>query len=267
MEFDKSKIYTAVNADELKAGDVVIVSDNLANLRYRVESADVTRELTYVRAENYRNRFEVADSTYNLVYLIAKHDDPYKELKKAQAEGKEIWFKDPYGNGEWCKGTRCAFTYPIDRYSLTEPTEQYKVFLYSGHFVFTYAEVPDGAHVYYTANTPHLVNVWCTEHQKFADVAKAWEDGKQIQVKQTNGSWEYIEQPQWNTEHEYRVTPVTLKWTDLKVGDVIRRKDGNSTALVTQIDIEDKTGYERHVSIGFEWFDDTKLADWEKVEE
>lgn len=60
--------------------------------------------------------------------------------------------------------------------------------------------------------------------------------------------------------------PAKLKWTDLKVGDVIRSKDGNSTALVTRIDKEDRTGYERHISIGFEWLDDTSLANWETVE-
>lgn len=58
-----------------------------------------------------------------------------------------------------------------------------------------------------------------------------------------------------------------LLWTDLKVGDVIRSKDGNETAMVTRVDIEDKSGYERHVYAGDEWFNDEYLAEWEKVEE
>lgn len=33
MEFDKSRIYTSVNADELRAGDKVIVANTLYDLR------------------------------------------------------------------------------------------------------------------------------------------------------------------------------------------------------------------------------------------
>lgn len=56
-----------------------------------------------------------------------------------------------------------------------------------------------------------------------------------------------------------------LRWTDLKVGDVIKSKDGNRTAMVTEVDIEDKSGYE--VYAGDDWFGDEKLANWEKVED
>ncbi|MBP5422589.1 MAG: hypothetical protein J6Y78_09130 [Paludibacteraceae bacterium] len=64
--------------------------------------------------------------------------------------------------------------------------------------------------------------------------------------------------------------PVTgLKWTDLKVGDVIRRKnkvlDGYRFAMVIVIDIYE-TG--KHVKAGDDWLSDEDLArDWEKVEE
>lgn len=37
MKFDKSKLYTAVNADELKVGSKVFVADNLEELRTEVE--------------------------------------------------------------------------------------------------------------------------------------------------------------------------------------------------------------------------------------
>ena len=36
MEFDKSRVYTALNADELKAGDKVIGGNTLADLKYKV---------------------------------------------------------------------------------------------------------------------------------------------------------------------------------------------------------------------------------------
>ena len=37
MEFDKSKIYTAANADELKIGSKVVVADTLEDLKQCVE--------------------------------------------------------------------------------------------------------------------------------------------------------------------------------------------------------------------------------------
>lgn len=92
------------------------------------------------------------------------------------------------------------------------------------------------------------------------NLVKVYEEAAQHRFKVDNGF-----------DSEYALAylveePSKLKWTDLKVGDVIRSKDGNSTALVTKIDIEDRTGYERHISTGFEWLNDTGLANWEKVE-
>lgn len=60
-----------------------------------------------------------------------------------------------------------------------------------------------------------------------------------------------------------------LKWTDLKVGDVLRKKnkvlDGYRFAMVTVIDAYDTS---KHIQVGFDWYSDEELAeDWEKVEE
>lgn len=38
MEFDKRKVYTAVNADELKVGDKVYIADNIYDLQHDVEN-------------------------------------------------------------------------------------------------------------------------------------------------------------------------------------------------------------------------------------
>ena len=37
MTFDKSRVYTALNAEELKEGSKIIGADNLADLRNQVE--------------------------------------------------------------------------------------------------------------------------------------------------------------------------------------------------------------------------------------
>lgn len=39
MEFDKSKVYTALNADELKVGSKIIFADDLSSLQSRVIDA------------------------------------------------------------------------------------------------------------------------------------------------------------------------------------------------------------------------------------
>lgn len=54
-----------------------------------------------------------------------------------------------------------------------------------------------------------------------------------------------------------------LTWTDLNVGDVIRRKDGSAAAMVTKIDFHDSR---LQVYAGDSWYADELLADWEKVE-
>lgn len=45
MEFDKSKVYTALNADELKEGDIVFVSDYISSLKKEVEKGTNTYKL------------------------------------------------------------------------------------------------------------------------------------------------------------------------------------------------------------------------------
>lgn len=54
-----------------------------------------------------------------------------------------------------------------------------------------------------------------------------------------------------------------LEWTDLKVGDVIRTKDGKNIRMVTGID---NTECGRHICTTY-WLLDKELEEWEKVEE
>ena len=54
-----------------------------------------------------------------------------------------------------------------------------------------------------------------------------------------------------------------LEWTDLKVGNVIRAKDGNNIRMITGID---NTEGNCHVCTTY-WLSDKELENWEKVEE
>lgn len=55
-----------------------------------------------------------------------------------------------------------------------------------------------------------------------------------------------------------------LKWTDLKIGDVIRHKKELVQRLVIAID--SRINEECHILAGDLWCDDERLIEWEKVE-
>ena len=48
---------------------------------------------------------------------------------------------------------------------------------------------------------------WLKACEKFTEVIKAWEDGKQIQLKNGLNNWFNINKPDWLLESEYRVKP------------------------------------------------------------
>ena len=72
MEFDKSKVYTALNADELKIGSKVIVADDIASLRDRVKEDKDIVTLEMVRPEWFESRFEDDTCYWTLAYLVSE---------------------------------------------------------------------------------------------------------------------------------------------------------------------------------------------------
>lgn len=85
MEFDKSRVYTAVNADELKVGSKVYVSDNMYYLKKCVEDNLESCILTEVLWEKEANRFCIDDmfnEQWQLAYLIEPPAEPkYKPFE------------------------------------------------------------------------------------------------------------------------------------------------------------------------------------------
>ena len=84
MEFDKSKVYTALNADEVKVGSKGYFADTLAGLCADVLNAHTNlRELTDVYHETIPHRFRANDGDYNLFYLVEEPKEkkfrPYKD--------------------------------------------------------------------------------------------------------------------------------------------------------------------------------------------
>lgn len=72
MEFDKSKVYTALNADELQIGSKCVFADCLADLKKYVKHNCNIYTLFKIRGEDWFDRFAVASfpDAYSLAYLV-----------------------------------------------------------------------------------------------------------------------------------------------------------------------------------------------------
>ena len=87
MKFDVNKVYTAVNASELKIGDKVYVADRLADLKRIVEMDQVEYviKIGAIQKENEVNRFIVKDDysddmiDYALAYLVERASEKRKK--------------------------------------------------------------------------------------------------------------------------------------------------------------------------------------------
>lgn len=113
MEFDKSRVYTAVNADELPIGSKCVFADDLRKLRRLVSIEDTSQVLIAIKGESYKYRFEQAkadcmgDTLFALAYLIEPPAEPkykpFESVEKAMGAIKK--------HGGWVKdeGTGCTF--------------------------------------------------------------------------------------------------------------------------------------------------------------
>ena len=72
MEFDVSRVYTPINANELKVGSKVIVADNFELLKYRVEHDCEIYELTGILTEDCTYRFCANFDEHALAYLVSE---------------------------------------------------------------------------------------------------------------------------------------------------------------------------------------------------
>lgn len=80
MEFDKSKVFTAVNADELRPGSKVICSDIYGELKELVEQDLQVKTLKEIGHGYCQYRFITGDDLqYNLAYLVSEPEE--KKLK------------------------------------------------------------------------------------------------------------------------------------------------------------------------------------------
>lgn len=79
MEFQKERVFTALNADELKVGSKVIVADSMEILKDHVNYHDRICVLDNIESEDYTNRFFANNARWNLAYLVSELEE--KKLK------------------------------------------------------------------------------------------------------------------------------------------------------------------------------------------
>ncbi len=90
MEFDKSKVYTAQNADELEVGSTVIVADSLQGLKDRVSKFAIDENyasrIGSILSEIEIHRFKTTGGNiYSLAYLISPPKKPeYKPFSDTE---------------------------------------------------------------------------------------------------------------------------------------------------------------------------------------
>lgn len=70
MNFDASRVYTALNADMLEPGSKCFFADSLGGLKLSVKDGDCPKVLDEVLSEDFIGRFVTKDVNYSLAYLI-----------------------------------------------------------------------------------------------------------------------------------------------------------------------------------------------------
>ena len=110
MEFDKSRVYTAVNADELKIGSKCIFADTVKGLRRKVEEdADCVETFYRLYNNGVDDLFVGNNFTYCYAYLIEPPDEPkykpFKDIDKAMEAIKK--------HGGWIKKKSNRYQYIV----------------------------------------------------------------------------------------------------------------------------------------------------------
>ena len=104
MQFDKSRVYTALNAEELKVGSKVLLSDNLTDLEIQIEENATPTVLSLIGEKYDEHRFCSISSRHYKEYALAYLVSPPAEPKYKPFFDTETAFKTITAHGGWLKG-------------------------------------------------------------------------------------------------------------------------------------------------------------------
>jgi hypothetical protein len=229
MDFDKNKVYTALNADKLKIGSKCIFANNLDSLKCKVEEGKDIRPIVQILTDAWERRFKTnVAGEFPFAYLISESEPNWIVYLRRRTSNPENYYLTSCRSDVWEK-----------------------------------VQNDYGAKTKLFEGTDDECDKWYESRKNLTDVIVAWEDGKHIQFRKNGeGEWVNVYNPSWDLENEYRIKP-NLKWTDLKVGDVVRHEE--MSWMVTGIDA--RSGTTQHIHFNNCWYYDFELEDWEKVEE
>lgn len=275
--FDKRFVHFMWD-DELN-GKVCFVSDAIGLLKKYVDNS--MKELYgQVRLNNdeftkdsypfsFNNGLNTeADGDVWTEYKFAYYDPNY-EVKKAFNEGKKIQVH--CANGTW---RDCDEPKWLDdcMYRVKPDKEKWIAYLARGNDGSCYlsactdsywkaVQKEFGAKTKLFIGTHDEVDKWFELRQKFAEVIKAWEDGKPIQIRLNSGEWsDCVVTPVWSCECEYRVAePEEKKYRPYTssaemIADFITRFKVNCPAYATPLIWvrNKKTGYRYLITTFYE---------------
>lgn len=130
MEFDKSKVYTAVNADEVKVGSKGYFADSLGELRTQVEPGNTELKcLTVVTNDFNMSRFCTGSSAFTMFYLVEEPQEkklrPYSSneevIKAITAKNGAAWIKNKHSGAVYLIIGVCGYVKTFnDNISMTD---------------------------------------------------------------------------------------------------------------------------------------------------
>ena len=98
MEFEKSRVYTAVNAEELPIGSKCIFADTLGALSAKVQSEEYKDFITILKRiynDGFYNRFDTGDDLFCYAYLVEPPSKPkYRPFESVEKAMEAIWKHD-----------------------------------------------------------------------------------------------------------------------------------------------------------------------------
>ena len=166
--------------------------------------------------------------------FVFAYYDPNYEVKKAFNEGKKVQAKEMGSLVDWADCDKPIWS--EDFLYRIKPDAEKKWIVYLARddaqpYLTACCENRwESAQTEYGAKTKLLigseseVTKWYKSRQKFAEVIKAWEDGKQIQIlvkpKECNTWVDCAESPKWHVDNEYRVKPEDRRIVFLARNDI-----------------------------------------------
>ena len=113
MEFDKSRVYTALNADKLAIGSRVILRDTLSELKEAVEAEaeGAIQNLAIIHGEDMMFRF--FGGKYHSSHLLAYLVEPPKEPQYRPFEDADEAVRVITAHGGWVKSKNSALQFIV----------------------------------------------------------------------------------------------------------------------------------------------------------